>query len=94
MVNNVFVKRKIKRRESDVDEYNDFWAVAQYIRFPGKGELVGVICNSYQQNTFTIGRTRDGSYSCSGQFLDENDVEVVIDFKNYVNDEIIFSNIL
>ena len=84
----------MKRRKSNVDEYNDSWTIVHCIRFPGKGEPVGMISNSYQWNVFVIVRAKDGSYYCLGWFLDENDVEVVVDFKDHVNDEIIFSDIL
>ena len=38
--------------------------------------------------------TRNGAQSSPEQFLDEDDVETGICFKNHVNNEIVFSNVL
>jgi len=56
MINNVLVKREIKRGKSDIDEHNNSWAVVYHIRFSGKCEPVGVINDLHQWITFTSGR--------------------------------------
>ena len=84
----------MKRRKSNIDEYNDSWAVIYCIRFSDKDKPVRVISNSYQQNVFTIGKARDRSYCCPGWFLNENDIKVVVNFEDCVNDEIIFLDVL
>ena len=38
--------------------------------------------------------TRNGTYEGLGGFLDENDVEIEMSFKNCFDDEIVFLNVL
>ena len=94
VINNVFAKREMKRRESNIDEDHDPWTVICCVQFSNKGEPIGMINNAHQWNTFTICWARNGSYYCSRQFLDEDNVEIVVDFEDYVYDKIIFSDIL
>ena len=61
--------------------------------FFSKGEPIGMINNAHQWNTFTICWARNGSYFCPRQFLDEDNVEIVVDFEDCVYDEIIFSEL-
>jgi len=48
MIDNVLAKRETKRGKSDIDEYNDSWAVVYHVRFSSRCELVGVINDPYQ----------------------------------------------
>ena len=60
MINNVLVKRETKGGKSDVDEYNDSWAVIYCVRFSGKCEPVGVINDPHQWIAFASGRAWNG----------------------------------
>jgi len=45
MINNVFVKRKSKRRKSNINEHDDSWIVISCDGLSGKCESVGMINN-------------------------------------------------
>jgi len=94
VINNVFAKRETKRRESNIDEDHNPWAVIYCVQFSNKGEPIGMINNTHQWNIFIICWARNGSYCCPRWFLDEDNVEIVVDFKNCIYNEIIFSDIL
>ena len=94
MINNILVKRETKREKSDINEHNDSWAVAHCDRFSGKSEPVRVINDPYQWVAFTVGQAWDGLQSCPGWFLDEDNVKVEMGFKDYVDNEVVFSDIL
>jgi len=91
---NVFVKWNSKRGKSDIYINNDSWEVICWTWFSSKGKPIRMIGNAYSRNTFTICWARSGSNCCPRWFLDEYDVEALIDFKYGVDEKVILLNIL
>ena len=94
VTNNVFVKWKSKKWKSDINIYDDSRGVIQWIGFSSKDKLIWVIWNAYQRKTFTVFWAGNWPNSCLRQFLDEDNIKIVVDFKDSVDNEIILSNIL
>ena len=94
ITNNIFVKRKVKRWKSDVNVNNDFWEVIHQIGFSSKDKSIWMIHNAYQRNAFTVFWTGNWPNSYPRWFLDEDDIEIVVDFEDSVDDEVVLSNIL
>jgi len=88
------VKWETKRHESDINIYNDSRGVIYWVKFSSKGELVWVVGNACQRNTFTVLWARNRSNGCPRWFLNENNIEVTVDFENWVDNEVIFLDIL
>jgi len=94
VINNVFAKWKLKRWESNIYIYNDSCGVIHQIGFSSKGKLVWMVGNTYQRNTFAILRAGNRPNSCPRRFLDEDNIEIVIDFEYSVDNKVVLSNIL
>ena len=47
MINNVFAKRKSKRRKSNINEHDDSWMIISCDRLSGKCEPAGMINNPH-----------------------------------------------
>ena len=94
VVNNVFSKWKPKRQKSDVNIYNNSGGVICWDGFSNKGEPVWVVRNTYQGSTFTVLWTGNRPNGCPRWFLNEDNVKVIVDFKNQTDNEVIFLNIL
>jgi len=60
MIDNVLAKRETKRGKSDIDEYNDSWAVVYHVRFSSRCKLVGMINDPYQWIAFTSRKAWNG----------------------------------
>ena len=94
VINNIFVKREMKRWKSNIDKDNDSWEVICHIRFTGEGKPIWMINNIHQWNTFTTIWAGNGPYYFPRQFLDEDNIKIMIDFEDCFNDEIVFSDVL
>ena len=53
-----------------------------------------MVRNVYQESTFIVIGTGNGPNSWPEQFLNKDNIEVVVDFENQTDDEIILLNIL
>ena len=94
VTNNVFAKWKSKGWKSDINIYDDFRGVIHWVGFSSKGKLIWVIWNAYQRNAFTLLWAGNRPDSCPRWFLDEDNVEIVIDFEYSVDNEIVLLNVL
>ena len=54
VVDDVLIKRKIKRQKSDVDINSNSWGVVCRVGFSSKHEPIGIVRNAYQRNAFTV----------------------------------------
>jgi len=86
VVDNVFTKRKTERQKSDVDINSDSWEVICQVRSSSKCEPIGMVRNTYQRNTFTVFWTGNGPNGCPRWFLNEDNVKVIVDFKDQIWD--------
>jgi len=82
------------RDESLILIYNDFRGVIHRVGFSSKGKPIWVIWNTYQRNAFTVLWARNRPDSYLRQFLDEDNVEIVIDFEYNIDNEIVLLNVL
>ena len=85
MVNDVFLKRKVERLQPNVyiSNYSRkviciFWGFREC-------EPIWMIRGPHQNISILVVQTRNGMNSSPGRFLDKNDVEVELCFKDYVN---------
>jgi len=84
----------MKRRESDVDIYKNSRGVICQVGFSSKDEPVWVIRNAYQRNAFTVLWAGNRSNGCPRQFLDKDNVKVIVDFENQIDNKVILLDIL
>lgn len=89
-----FAKRKTKEKKSNININNDFWKVICQIKFSGKSKPIGIVNNIHQRNIFTILWAKNKPNYCLRWFLDKDNIEIVINFKNSINNKVILSNIL
>ena len=94
VVDDVLIKRKIKRQKSDVDINSNSWGVVCWVGFSSKHEPIGIVRNAYQRNAFTVFWTGNRPNSCPRRFLNEDNVKVMVNFEDQVDNEIILLNIL
>ena len=59
-----------------------------------KIDSVWIIGSSYKYFAFLVHRTWNGMYDQLWEFLDEYNVEIFVDFQQYISEEFVFSNIL
>ena len=80
VVDNVFVNRELKERESNIDVDNDSWVV----RFGGVGSNkcypVRMVYHANKGISLAIWRAGDRANRGPREFLDKDDVEGRIDF--------------
>jgi len=53
-----------------------------------------VVGNTYQGNAFTVFGAGNRPNSCPRQFLDKDNVKIVIDFEYGVDNKVVLSNVL
>ena len=61
MINNIFLKRKTKKRESDVNINDNLRKVIHQVGFSCEDKPIGVIDDANQRYSFTIPRTGNRS---------------------------------
>ena len=93
VVDNVFIERKTKGQKSGVDINSNSWGVICWVRFSSKHEPIGMVRNAYQRNAFAVFWTGNKPNSCPRQFLNEDNVEAMVNFEDRVDNEIILLNV-
>ena len=53
-----------------------------------------MVGNTNKRDTFTILQTGNRPNCCPWRFLDEDDVKIMIDFKDGIDNDVVFPNIL
>jgi len=53
-----------------------------------------MVRNAYQRNSLIVLRAGNRPNSCPRQFLNEDNIEIVIDFEYGVDNEVVLSNVL
>ncbi len=77
-----------------VDVNDDSWRVQPFQEKPGEQYPVWIMVSSHERFSIVTKKTGDFTNFGPRGFLDENDVELVLNLKEGVNDKGVFANIL
>ena len=94
MIKNVIVKEKMKRGNTNVNIGNDSWKVLTVGRRPSKSDPIGIMACAHKRFAIAIQRTWDFANFRLGQFLDKKDIELILGFKNDIDDDGVLANVL
>ena len=94
MIKNVIAKEETKRGNTNVNIGNDSWKVLTVGRRPSKSDPIGMVARAHKRFAIAIRRTWDFANFRPGQFLNEKDIELILGFKNGIDDDRVLANVL
>ena len=94
MIKNVIAKEETKRGNTNVNIGNDSWKVLTVGRRPSKSDPIGMVACAHKWFTIAIQRTWDFVNFRPGWFLDKKDIELILGFKDGIDDDGVLANIL
>jgi len=94
VIENVIVKEETKRGNMNVNIGDGSWKVSTVGRRPSKSDPIRMMACAHSWFAITIRRTWDFANFRPGWFLDKKDIELILGFKDGVDDDGVFANIL
>ena len=94
MIKNVIAKEEMKRGNTNVNIGDDSWKVLIVGRRSSKSDPIGMVAHAHKQFAIAIQRTWDFANFRPGQFLDKKDIELILGFKDGIDDNGVLANVL
>ena len=94
VIENVIAKEEMKRGNTNINIGDGSWKVSTVGRRPGKSDPIRMMACAHKQFAITIQRTWDFANFRPGRFLDKKDIELILGFKDGVDDDGVLVNVL
>ena len=94
MIKNVIAKEETKRGNTNVNIGDDSWKVLTVGRRPSKSDPIGMIARIHKWFTIAIRRTWEFVNFRPERFLDKKDIELILSFKDGIDDDRVLANVL
>ena len=94
VIENVIAKKETKRGNTNVNIGDGSWEVLTVGRRPSKSDSIRMMACAHKWFAITIRRTWDFANFRPGRFLDKKNIELVLGFKDGVDDDGVLVNVL
>jgi len=94
VIENVIAKEEMKRGNTNVNIGNGSWEVSTVGRRPSKSDPIRMMACAHKRFAIAIQRTWDFANFRLGRFLDKKNIELILGFKDGVDDDRVLANVL